>query len=114
MIQRFFSGMGAFGRGWRFAFSRGGLTAWPSHVRRDLHFYPRLVIDAGRETARALAGELAAGAPPIVVPHAPLDRGELVIAPEAIAAKDRRIVEGALGELAARVAVGAAAGDGAR
>jgi uncharacterized protein involved in cysteine biosynthesis len=28
MIQRFFSGMGAFGRGWRFAFSRGGLTAW--------------------------------------------------------------------------------------
>src|SRR6266542_3075513 len=28
MIPRFFSGMGAFGRGWRFAFSRGGLTAW--------------------------------------------------------------------------------------
>jgi CysZ protein len=28
MIQRFFSGMGAFGRGWRFAFSRGGLAAW--------------------------------------------------------------------------------------
>jgi CysZ protein len=28
MIKRFFSGMGAFGRGWRFAFSRGGLAAW--------------------------------------------------------------------------------------
>ena len=44
----------------------------------DLHFYPRLVVEARRERARAAAGRLAAGVPPIVVPHAPLARGELV------------------------------------
>jgi L-seryl-tRNA(Ser) seleniumtransferase len=66
-------------------------------VRRDLHFYPRLVVSGlGAERARALAEELAAQSPSIVVPHAPLGRGELVIAPEAIVEADRALVEAAL------------------
>lgn len=66
-------------------------------VLRDLHFYPRLVISGlGEEGARAAAARLAAATPSIVVPHAPLGRGEIVIAPEAIVDADRQVVEEAL------------------
>jgi L-seryl-tRNA(Ser) seleniumtransferase len=82
----------------------------PCEVRRDLHFYPRLVIRAGKEAARDLARRLAAGTPPVVVPHAPLDRGELVICPEAIEAEDRPVVEQALAGLAP-LGLAAAPGD---
>ncbi len=68
----------------------------PSAIRRDLHFYPRLVIEAGVGQARAIAERLAAEEPPIVVPHAPLARGELVICPEAVVDGDRAFVERAL------------------
>ena len=47
-----------------------------------------------------LAARLAAGEPAIVVPHAPLARGELVVCPEAITAQDRPLVERALSALA--------------
>ena len=67
-----------------------------STVRRDLHFYPRLVVSIGEERARAAAARLAAATPSIVVPHAPLRRGELVIAPEAIVDADRALVADAL------------------
>jgi D-glucosaminate-6-phosphate ammonia-lyase len=70
-------------------------------VRRDLHFYPRLVVSGlGAEGARKVAARLAAWTPSIVVPHAPLARGELVIAPEAIVSADRQIVEEALTDAA--------------
>jgi L-seryl-tRNA(Ser) seleniumtransferase len=74
-------------------------AAWPARVATDLHFYPRLVATVGAE-ARRLAERLAAGAPPIVVPHAPLARGELVLAAEAIVVDDRPLVEAALAALA--------------
>jgi L-seryl-tRNA(Ser) seleniumtransferase len=72
------------------------VSRWPSRVVDDLYFYPRLVVPLGREGARRAAESLAAGAPPIVVPHAPLGRGELVIAPEAVGPEDRPLVETAL------------------
>jgi D-glucosaminate-6-phosphate ammonia-lyase len=66
-------------------------------VRRDLHFYPRLVVSGlGKERAREAAARLAFATPSIVVPHGPLGRGELVIAPEAIIETDRHIVAEAL------------------
>jgi L-seryl-tRNA(Ser) seleniumtransferase len=69
-------------------------------VRRDLHFYPRLVVAGlGVERARGCSERLAAHVPPIVVPHGPLSRGELVVAPEAIVAGDRPLVEAALSAL---------------
>jgi D-glucosaminate-6-phosphate ammonia-lyase len=77
-----------------------GSVALPAQVRRDLHFYPRLVVEAG-PGARACAARLAAASPPIVVPHAPLARGELVVCPEAIVPDDRPLVEQALAALAA-------------
>jgi D-glucosaminate-6-phosphate ammonia-lyase len=62
-------------------------------VRRDLRFYPRLVISGlGEDRARGLAAGLAGATPSIVVPHGPLGRGELVIAPEAITEADRQFV----------------------
>ena len=75
------------------------LSPWQARVADDLHFYPRLVVALGRERARAAAERLAAGVPPIVVPHAPLARGELVVAPEAITTDDRAHVEAALADL---------------
>jgi L-seryl-tRNA(Ser) seleniumtransferase len=66
-----------------------------ARVRTDLHFYPRLVVAAGNR-ARDLAARLASHDPPIVVPHGPLRRGELVIAPEAIDPADRALVEAAI------------------
>jgi L-seryl-tRNA(Ser) seleniumtransferase len=77
---------------------QGSLAGRPSAVRVDSHFYPRLVIEV--PDARAFAGRLAAGEPAIVVPHAPLGRGELVVCPEAITAQDRPLVERALSALA--------------
>jgi len=68
-------------------------------VTDDLHFYPRLIVPVGRENARRAAERLATQAPPIVVPHAPLARGEVVIAPEGIAHEDRLHVEAALAAL---------------
>jgi L-seryl-tRNA(Ser) seleniumtransferase len=70
-----------------------------SAVRRDLHFYPRLVVSTEGDQARPLASRLAAGSPPIVVPHAPLARGQLVVCPEAVVAEDRPLVERALVQL---------------
>jgi L-seryl-tRNA(Ser) seleniumtransferase len=75
------------------------LDPLPARVATDLHFYPRLVVSLDRTRARAAAERLAAEAPPIVVPHAPLGRGELVIAPEAITLEDRPHVEQALSRL---------------
>jgi L-seryl-tRNA(Ser) seleniumtransferase len=67
----------------------------PARIAEELRFYPRLVIHVG-EDARPFAARLAALEPPIVVPHAPLQRGELVIAPEAVEERDRAAVEAAL------------------
>jgi L-seryl-tRNA(Ser) seleniumtransferase len=72
----------------------------PAQVAHHLHFYPRLVIALGRDGARACAERLARADPPVVVPHAPLARGELVIAPEAITPGDRGHVEAQLAQLA--------------
>ena len=72
---------------------------WPAFVADDLHFYPRLVIQVGVDQARVAANALAQAAPPIIVPHAPLGRGELVVAPEAITAEDRGHVEASLAAL---------------
>lgn len=72
------------------------VEGFPARIAHDLHFYPRLVIAMGRERARAAARRLADADPAIVVAHAPLDRGELVVASEAIAAHDRAHVEGAM------------------
>lgn len=71
-------------------------------VRYDRHFYPRLVVSGLGGRARACAAALAAGSPPIVVPHGPLVRGELVVAPEAVVAADRPLVESALAALPPR------------
>ena len=90
------------------------ISRWPASVRSDLHFYPRLVVDAGVGTARALAEHLATATPPIVVPHAPLARGELVICPEALTEDDRDTVERALAGLAGVGDIGALAEDGIR
>jgi D-glucosaminate-6-phosphate ammonia-lyase len=66
-------------------------------VQRDLHFYPRLVISGlGEEHARKLTTKLGAATPSIVVPHGPLGRGEVVIAPEAIDENDRHVVADAI------------------
>jgi len=73
------------------------LVPWQARIADDLHFYPRLVVALGRERARAVAERLAAGVPPIVVPHAPIARGELVVAPESITTNDRAHVEAMLG-----------------
>lgn len=75
------------------------VSRWSARVADDVHFYPRLVILVGRENARGAAERMAAHQPPIVVPHAPLARGELVIAPEGIAHEDRLHVEEALAAL---------------
>jgi L-seryl-tRNA(Ser) seleniumtransferase len=72
----------------------------PARVAFDLHFYPRLVVMLGRGRAGEAAGRLAALEPAIVVPHAPLGRGELVVAPEAIPPGDREHVASALAALA--------------
>lgn len=69
-----------------------------AEVRRE-RFYPRLVVSGLGDRARACAAALAAGSPPIVVPHGPLRRGELVICPEAVTAGDRPLVEAALAGL---------------
>jgi seryl-tRNA(Sec) selenium transferase len=74
------------------------VASWPSRIADDVHFYPRLVFAPGRDDARAFAQRFADAAPPIVVPHAPLARGEVVIAAEAIAADDRRHVETVLAD----------------
>ena len=42
--------------------------------------------------ARAWSERLAAGVPAIVVPHAPLARGEVVVAAEAVVPEDRALV----------------------
>jgi L-seryl-tRNA(Ser) seleniumtransferase len=73
----------------------------PASLTDEPHFYPRLVLTMGRDASRAAAAQLANARPPIVVPHAPLDRGELVIAPEAIRPEDRAHVEAALTGLSA-------------
>jgi L-seryl-tRNA(Ser) seleniumtransferase len=78
------------------------VAPWPARIAGDVHFYPRLVVILGREEARAAAQRLAEGSPPIIVPHAPLRRGELVIAPEAITIGDRPQVEAALATLGER------------
>jgi L-seryl-tRNA(Ser) seleniumtransferase len=75
------------------------VSRWPARVTDDLHFFPRLIVPVGRENARRAAERLATQAPPIVVPHAPLARGEVVIAPEGIAHEDRLHVEAALAAL---------------
>jgi L-seryl-tRNA(Ser) seleniumtransferase len=74
---------------------RPSLSQWESSVREGLHFFPRLVVNVGGD-ARAVAAQLAAGDPAIVVPHAPLGRGEVVLCPESIAPDDRPLVEQAL------------------
>ncbi len=81
------------------------LQPLPATVADDVHFYPRLVVALDPERARACAQRLADARPAIVVPHAPLARGELVIAPEAITAADRAHVEASLTLLAEERAV---------
>jgi L-seryl-tRNA(Ser) seleniumtransferase len=70
----------------------------PAEVRRE-RFYPRLAVTGLGSRAREHAAALAAGSPPVVVPHGPLRRGELVICPEAITTDDRALVEAALAAL---------------
>ena len=73
------------------------LSSPPTAIARQPHFYPRLVIDVGSEaTARQWAAFLEARDVPIVLPHAPLARGEVVVCPEAIAVDDRDAVVAAL------------------
>ncbi|HEY7537439.1 MAG TPA: aminotransferase class V-fold PLP-dependent enzyme [Gaiellaceae bacterium] len=79
---------------------------WPAEVADGSHFYPRLVVTLDPERARACAQRLAAAEPAIVVPHAPLARGELVIAAEAITRGDRPHVEASLAALAEEGAAG--------
>jgi L-seryl-tRNA(Ser) seleniumtransferase len=74
---------------------------WPARVADDLCFYPRLVVEVGAE-ARAPAAILAALDPSILVPHAPLGRGELVVCPEAIDELDRTAIESALRDICKR------------
>jgi L-seryl-tRNA(Ser) seleniumtransferase len=70
-------------------------------VRRDLHFYPRLVVTTREPAqARACAEALAGASPAIVVPHGPLRRGQLVVCPEAVEPADRPLVADALSRLA--------------
>jgi L-seryl-tRNA(Ser) seleniumtransferase len=90
------------------------VSAWPAAVRTDLHFYPRLVVEVGLGRARRLAEALAAGAPAIVVPHAPLARGELVICAEAIVPDQRGVVERAVAGLQRHASIAVAVGDDTR
>ncbi|HVU78164.1 MAG TPA: aminotransferase class V-fold PLP-dependent enzyme [Gaiellaceae bacterium] len=69
-----------------------------AEIRRDA-FYPRLVLPGLGPRARELAERLAAGSPPVIVPHGPLRRGELVVWPQAISPDDRPVVEAALAAL---------------
>jgi hypothetical protein len=55
-----------------------------------------VISGLGEERARGTAARLAAATPSIVVPHGPLGRGELVIAPEAIVEADRQVVAEAI------------------
>lgn len=69
-------------------------------VDRESHFYPRLHVAMGGESeARAAAAKLAALDPPILLPHDPFQRGELVICPEAIDPADREHLQAALAAL---------------
>jgi len=68
------------------------VSPWPARVATELHFYPRLVVEVGAGAARAWSQRLAAADPAIVVPHAPLARGQLVVAAEAIVPEDRDLV----------------------
>jgi D-glucosaminate-6-phosphate ammonia-lyase len=53
-------------------------------------FYPRLILEFANESeARTVAATLATCSPRIIVPHAPLERCEIVICPEAIDEADR-------------------------
>jgi D-glucosaminate-6-phosphate ammonia-lyase len=79
--------------------------AHPTHIDEVAHYYPRLVVEVGR-AARHVAEQLAAGPPTIVVPHAPLVRGEIVICAEAILPADRAVVVQALERCLQTVAAG--------
>jgi hypothetical protein len=58
-----------------------------------------VISGLGEEHARELAAKLGAATPSIVVPHGPLGRGELVIAPEAIDGNDRQVVADAISRM---------------
>jgi len=72
------------------------VSDWPARVATELHFYPRLVVDVGVGAARAWSERLAGATPAVVVPHAPLARGQLVLAAEAITPEDREFVRDTL------------------
>ena len=71
------------------------LATLPGEVVTDRGFWPQLVIAAG-DRAEAIAAALAAADPGIVVPHARMRAGEILITPEAIRADDRDHVAAAL------------------
>lgn len=66
----------------------GWLATLPGEVVTDRGFWPQLAIAAG-DRAEAIAAALAAADPAIVVPHARMRAGEIVITPEAIRPDDR-------------------------
>jgi L-seryl-tRNA(Ser) seleniumtransferase len=82
------------------------VSHWPARVATELHFYPRLLVDVGVGPARAWSERLAGATPAVVVPHAPLARGQLMLAAEAITPQDRELVRDTL---VATAAVGMAA-----
>lgn len=78
----------------------GGVQHHRATVDRETHFYPRLRVAMDSETqARTGAAKLAALEPPILLPHDPFQRGELVICPEAIDTSDREHVRAGLAAL---------------
>ena len=76
------------------------LATLPGEVVSDRGFWPQLVIPAG-DRAEDLAAALAAADPAIIVPHARMRAGEIVICPEAIRLDDRDHVAAALRDLPA-------------
>ena len=71
------------------------LATLPGEVVTDRGFWPQLVVAAG-DRAEAIAAELAAADPAVIVPHARVRAGEIVICPEAIRLDDRDHVASAL------------------
>lgn len=78
---------------WLDELAAGAAHEIAAEVTSHGHYYPRLVLSAEPSLVRDWSRALAAQSPPILVPHEPLLRGELIVCPEAIAADDRAVVQ---------------------